>query len=616
MNCAVGFGALVASLSFACSQPDAAPPTPPVAATVAEAPATEPSTTELPEGYWDASDVERITSRMREIVLAPDLSSLTTGERACVDKLLQVGQIVQDIYESSRHAEALAARAELERLAQSNDTAAGLLVLYRLYKGPIGTSRSNERVPFLPVAGPRPGVNVYPVDATREELDAFMAAHPATREDLLHPRTVVRRATAQNRDRDLAALQAHPIIAGFHGAFSKTLQDMKPDPAAFYAAPYAVAYAESIARIHGLLEAAAASVQGDDAAFADYLRKRAKGLASNDYEEADGAWVTSKFGNINAQVGAYEVYDDALYGAKTFFGASILLRDRAASEELRGAISGLQKLENSLPYRKHKKVREDIPVGIYRIIADFGQARGANTASILPNEAHIVRKYGRTILLRANILRNEAIVENSKATWRAGVDPAHGDDLNADGRFQRTLWHEIGHYVGVDMTKDGQLLDVALDRYSASFEEMKSDLVSLYAVPMLKKSGYHDDKQARAVYASGIRRTMLGVKPRPTQPYQTMQLMQMNYFLEKGLVTFDKEAGVYHVHYDRYHDTVKSLLREVLAIQYAGDPKRAGAFVERYTTWDPDVHGVVASKMGAARQYGAVLVRYAALGEG
>ena len=33
------------------------------------------------------------------------------------------------------------------------------------------------------------------------------------------------------------------------------------------------------------------------------------------------------------------------------------------------------------------------------MIADFGQARGGNTATILPNESYLARRYGRTILL-------------------------------------------------------------------------------------------------------------------------------------------------------------------------------------------------------------------------
>ena len=82
---------------------------------------------------------------------------------------------------------------------------------------------------------------------------------------------------------------------------------------------------------------------------------------------------------------------------------------------LREAMKGLQALEDSLPYQHHKKVREDIPVGVYDVIADFGQARGGNTATILPNESYLARRYGRTILLRANIMRDPNIFESTSS---------------------------------------------------------------------------------------------------------------------------------------------------------------------------------------------------------
>ena len=63
----------------------------------------------------------------------------------------------------------------------------------------------------------------------------------------------------------------------------------------------------------------------------------------------------------------------------------------AVRAELREAIAGLQEIENALPYEAHKRIREDIPVGVYEVIADFGQARGTNTATILPNDALFAR---------------------------------------------------------------------------------------------------------------------------------------------------------------------------------------------------------------------------------
>ena len=128
-------------------------------------------------------------------------------------------------------------------------------------------------------------------------------------------------------------------------------------------------------------------------------------------ESGDAAWITGRFKTLNAQIGSYEVYDDELYGVKTFFSFSILSTRRQETTALRQALRGLQALEDSLPYQNHKKIREDIPVGVYDVVADFGQSRGGNTASILPNETYLARRYGRTILLRANIMREPNIFQ-------------------------------------------------------------------------------------------------------------------------------------------------------------------------------------------------------------
>ena len=97
-------------------------------------------------------------------------------------------------------------------------------------------------------------------------------------------------------------------------------------------------------------DGAADDVAADDAELAGYLRNRARDLLSNDYESGDAAWVTGRFGRLNAQIGAYETYDDELFGAKAFFAVSLLLRDEAATAELRKALGGLQAIEDALPY--------------------------------------------------------------------------------------------------------------------------------------------------------------------------------------------------------------------------------------------------------------------------
>jgi hypothetical protein len=312
-------------------------------------------------------------------------------------------------------------------------------------------------------------------------------------------------------------------------------------------------------------------------------------------------------------IGAYETYDDELSGTRAFYGVSILARRPQDTDALAKGLTGLQAVEDALPYDRHKKIRADIPVGVYDVIADFGQARGGNTATILPNEAYLARRYGRTILLRANIMRNPQIFASSGSAWSAVMAPEYAGHLTADGQFNRTLWHEVGHYLGVDRTRDGRDLDVALGADGNLIEEMKADLVSLFAGPELQKDGYFTADQLRSHYASGIMRTLQNVQPRRDQPYQTMQLMTFNWFLDKGVLRFDPATAKLSIDYAGYHAAVESLLRELLAIQAAGDAKRSDAFIKQWSKWDENLHGRIARAMRDQQKYRFRIFTYAAI---
>jgi hypothetical protein len=275
----------------------------------------------------------------------------------------------------------------------------------------------------------------------------------------------------------------------------------------------------------------------------------------------------------------------------------------------------MQTVEDALPYDRHKKVRSDIPVGVYDVIADFGQSRGGNTATILPNEAYLANRYGRTILLRANIMRAPEIFGAAGGTFAAAVAPQYASHLTADANFNRTLWHEVGHYLGVDRTRDDRNLDEALGSDANLIEEMKADLVSLFAGPELQRRGYFTADQLRSHYASGILRVLQNNKPRRDQPYNTMQLMQWNWFLDKGVLRYDRASEKLSIDYAKYPAAVESLLREVLAVQDAGDPARADAFINKWASWDDNLHGKVAENIRETQRYRYRLFNYAALGE-
>lgn len=582
------------------------------------------STLEIREpGYWSDTEADAVLEKTLSIRLDPDLSGLSADEQTTVGLLLEVGQTLHDLYLDSRHHQALVARRDLDALRHratedgaisSRDYARKLVELFRIFKGPIATTLDNRRVPFLPVDPELPGKNVYPLNLERQELEEFLEAHPQERDSILAGRSLVRRSDSVTLHSDLNTLSEYPVLAFLHPGLQAKLEAIsKSGRPGLYAIPYSVGYAEELVKVYALLHRAAEAIAESDADFAAYLRHRARDLLVDDYEAGDAAWVTGSFKKLNAQIGSYETYDDQLLGVKTFFSTSVLVQDEDRTKRLAAAIGGIQAIEDALPYSRHKKVRENIPVGVYNVIADFGQARGTNTASILPNESRHAQKYGRTILLRYNIMTNPALFADTRKLWSAAVAPQHVTDLTMDGSFNRTLWHEIGHYLGADQDSQGRDLSVALGEYADLLEELKADLVSLYAGPSLQAAGYYDSDDLRALYADGVRRVLQRVKPRPTQPYQSMQLMQMNFFLENQLLAYDSAAKKLVINYEIYHQVVARMLKEVLAIQSSGAKDGAEKFVEHYFRWREEPHEALAKELRSAGAFPFRLVNYGAL---
>ena len=525
---------------------------------------------------------------------------------------------MQTLYEDQLHRGAAKAKADLERRnAESGGSieTQNLLDLFYLSNGPVATTLDNVRSPILTTDTEQPGKNVYPFGLTRIEIDRFLAAYPAKTASIRGLRSVVRRSTAANIAADIAKLDAHPAVDVLHEGLRARLVAEPTGDDLYYAVPYALAYAAELGEVRRHLLAAARLSQADSPDFAAYLENRARDLLSGNYESGDASWVSGEFANLNIQIGSYETYDDALLGAKAFFGASVLARDVARSDALAKAMAGLQSIEDSLPYDQNKEVRSRIPVGVYRVIADFGQARGGNTATILPNDAAFARKYGRLILIRYNILSKPELIANRKKFYDSVVHASFRDDLTGEGSFNRTLWHEVGHYLGADTTADGQRLSDAFRDTADLLEELKSDLVSLFAAPALYESGYYDAAGLRAHYADGIYRSLKDVQPRPDQPYGVMQLMQFNFFMELGLLELDAESGTLIINYDRYHHVVTQMLEQVLQIHYGGDYVQAWEFIERWNYWDKLLHGGLAERMKAAGIYRRTMVRYHALGD-
>jgi hypothetical protein len=267
-------------------------------------------------------------------------TGLGAGERRAVNELLDAGRQIGDLNEETEHHQALRARGRLEalheRLGRPRQTA-DLLELYQLFRGPIATTLENEREPFLPVDPFVEGRNVYPWAIEAGEIEAF-ETRPDRRPEILGLHTAVRRTTAQALRADLATLRRHAVLDHLHPGLHDRLATLAEHPAEpFYAVPYSVAWPDRILTISTRLWRAAEAVAPDDADLAAFLRQRSRDLLTDDNEAGDAAWVRGSFGRLDVVVGAYEQYDDDLFGAKGFFGLTLLLRDEAGTPSSRSA---------------------------------------------------------------------------------------------------------------------------------------------------------------------------------------------------------------------------------------------------------------------------------------
>lgn len=569
----------------------------------------------LPRGYWGPDRTRPILDKLLVTTFDVSLDALAPGERAALRELLAAGRDIGDLNEETEHHQALRARGRLEvlhdRLARPRQTA-DLLELYELFRGPIATTLENERVPFLPVDPFAEGRNVYPWGIEAGEIEAFLGARPGRRREILDLHSAIRRTSTPSLRRDLATLRRHPVLDHLHPGLRERLATLLEHPAeAFYAVPYSVAWPERILAISARLWRAAEAVASDDPDLAAFLRLRSRDLLTDDNEAGDAAWVRGSFGRLDVVVGAYEPYDDDLFGAKAFFGLAVFLKDEAGTADLRGRFQYLQAIEDALPIDRHRSVPAEIPVGTFDVIAAFGQGIEVN-AEILPNDATLTRKYGRKIMLRRNFVMQPEMVGRMQRRWRAAMAPVHRHDLTGAGYFRQTAWHEVGHYLGPDTQRSGRTFEDALAEDASIIEELKSELLSMFACLWLENVGAYTQPEVRAVAAAALMGGLRPVRPLRTQPYPTLWLMLLNYALGTGYLQI--EADGIHIRHDRLAETVTSMLRETLAIQDVGTRAESSAFIERYSTWD-ERHERIAAALRAAEQHRYVLPRFTVLEE-
>lgn len=414
-------------------------------------------------------------------------------------------------------------------------------LLLKANLGPWDRMRVNES--FIPGIGPKPpGANYYPPDVTKEEFAVAASGDPA----LLSPYTMVRR----------------------------------DEGGRLVAIPYHQFFRPNVERAAESLNAAADLAASEK--MKRYLRRRAEALLSDEYQASDHAWMEERDNTLDILIGPMEI-EDRLFGIKTTYSAAILIRDWEVSAALSNFAGRLPSFQRRLPVSEvYKRERPGLgaDLQVYDVFQFSGLDAVATPVGIAwPADEQIQREVGVRSMLLANVMR--AKFDLILKRWAVMlVDPVQEAHFSFDAHFQRVMFHELAHGMGIKLTlADRKPVRETLGPLHHQFEEAKAELVGQHIAIQLNRSGELSDQELHSIYVSSLVSTLYNCDG-------DHSLMRLNYFLQSGAYSHDPQSGTYRVNPDQMPMAVEDLIEVVLRIQGDGDHRGAQELLDEYASPD------------------------------
>ncbi|MDR0763613.1 MAG: Zn-dependent hydrolase [Bacteroidales bacterium] len=464
-----------------------------------------------------------------KVKLTADLSKYNDKEKQLLTTLFDAAQIMDDIF----WLEVYGAGKDEFLGSISNDTLRKFAIINY---GP--WERLNGNKPFIDGAGEKPkGAQFYPPDMTAEEFDAL---------------------------KDINKTSLYTILRRDENGALKVIW-------------YHQYFAEQIEKAAVLLEKAASLA--DDEGFKNYLVSRADALRTDNYFESDLKWMDMTTNKFDFVVGPIENYEDQLYGYKAAHEAFVLLKDDEWSKKLEKFTALLPELQKGLPI--DEKYRKD-PVGsesqlnVYDVIFYRGDCNsGSKTIAInLPNDERVHIQKGTRKLQLKNAMQakfDKILVPIAEVV----INPEQQKQIAFTQFFENVTFHEVAHGLGVKKTIDGKnTVRHALKEVSGTFEEAKADIMGLYMIDELYRTGHLTEGDVKNNYITFFCGIFRSIRFGTASAHGKANMIQFDHFTKNGVFTRSAE-GVYTVDIEKMREAVRSLMVKILTLQGDGDYARA-----------------------------------------
>ena len=479
------------------------------------------------------SEMQKNVNDYAVVKLTTDLSKLTEKEKQMIPILIEIAQIMDDIFWEQTLGDK---NAFLDTISDPYTRK-----FAEINYGP--WDRLGENKPFMAGVGEKPkGANFYPVDMTKEEFEKWNDPNKASQY------TLIRR----NEDKSLKSIWYHE------------------------------AYAEKIKKASDLLLKAAGLAE--DAGLKKYFTLRAQALLTDNYFESDMAWMDMKTNTIDFVVGPIENYEDELFGYKAAHEGAILVKDKEWSSRLEKYAAMLPALQKELPCDPIYK--KEVPgtssdLNAYDILYYAGHTNsGGKTIAInLPNDEKVQLAKGSRRLQLKNAMQakfDKILVPISKVL----IDPAQQANIKFDAFFGNVMFHEVAHGLGIKntITGKGNLRQALKEQYSG-WEEAKADVVGLWMVTWLIEKGELKGITVEDAYVTYMAGLIRSVRFGAAEAHGKANMMCFNFFEDKNAFSRN-EDGTFKVDIEKTRQAVNEWSAFILSVEGEGDYDKAVTYMK------------------------------------
>ena len=486
-----------------------------------------------------AADIAARTARWKTVRMPLHPESLTARDRQMVDKLVEACRLLNDVYWRQSDAAGLAlylktTNPQVKQLLNINGSRWDLI----------------DSKPFFGTGPQPPGRDLYPHDLTREQIEQYVAQHPADKAAIYSGYTVIKR-------------QGEKLIAvPYHEEYRTLLTPMA----------------------QALRDAAALS---NDAAFANFLRLRADALLSDDYYKSDLAWVDLKDPKVDVIFAPYETYLDDLLGVKTSYGASVLIRNEAESMKLAVYQQYVPRIQDALPLDaadRPSKAGQPTPMEVMDAPYRAGDLRYGYqaVADNLPNDPRIHQEKGTKKIFFKNFM--DARVDNVIVPiGRKLLQPAQAAKVTGEGTMAFAVMHEISHGLGPAYSRaNGKQVPIteALGPVYGGLEEAKADVTGMFGLHLWVAQGAMPKERLEEYYASYVGGVFRTLRFGTGEAHGKAMLMEFNVLLESKALSM--VSGRYVIDYARMPDALAGISKQLLGFEARGDRAGAEAWFAKY----------------------------------